>query len=279
MSTRAVSLQTRRKHMVAKMTQTLHVPDSEQLFATITDLVGGGSIEVSVDPDQPHSPSNPACQEMTPKSAAEEDRVFLKASLPASFRRMIWVRKGQRVLICPDPGMHGKSDWRVLHVLWKKQLEHLRKIELLPAGWEDQGAEDGPSLRRKRKQKKGKAKDGVGGKSSASVDQLEEEEEREGEGKEDLSSRGIIVQQYDFGDSSDEEDELFQNPNHRMRLRRLQEEVSRGWILPLLLFRGISFSFFFFFFHCLDCLLSVVSILDGFFPSGNDLGFGFLIRR
>lgn len=137
MSTKAVSLQTRRKHTVQRLMDEEVELDADRRLGHIHSLIGGGQVEVVLSPEQPHLPHLPPVglpQHRAPEAAAEaavtnEDQEqqqngqeqqaqdgpppadgpqIVKAQLPPSFRRMVWVRKGQCVVIAPDPGLQGK---------------------------------------------------------------------------------------------------------------------------------------------------------------------------
>ncbi|KAI8593172.1 hypothetical protein BDZ88DRAFT_405734 [Geranomyces variabilis] len=107
----------RKQHTSQEALESLPLPTPATPVARVIDNRGGGNYDVLIA-----SNSDPAATET------------LIVSLPAKFRKLIWVKKGNFVIIqlADETSAGGKVGGEILNVLFPDQIKHIKSKGLWP---------------------------------------------------------------------------------------------------------------------------------------------------
>lgn len=166
-----MSKATKRKHVTKEILEDYYVPEDDEIIVKIVTGRGNNLHEV-----------------MTPKG--EQYLV----SMPTKFRRNVWVKRGDFVVVSPiKEGV--KVQGEIVYILYAKQIKYLKSEKIWPeAFYEDSGKESTVQQAAKNGKNEGPAR-------NVHNENLDESEESE----------------------SDNDDDLFVNPNHRPIFRNDDE--------------------------------------------------------
>jgi len=113
-----MSAATKRKHVTREVEQELFVPEGHQFIAKIIGGRGNNLHEVE-----------------TP-----EKHRFL-VSMPTKFRKNVWVKRGGFVL-CQPISEGEKVKGEIIHVLYKHNIDHIKKEGLWPRQFQDEDGKE-----------------------------------------------------------------------------------------------------------------------------------------
>jgi len=109
-----------RKHVVNKTLLNFPVPDEDQHIVRVTEMRGTNVVEVEY---------------------TNGDKIL--CLMPAKFRKRIWIKKGNYLIIEPFTELvKKKSDrklkGRISHILYPEQIKYLKKIGRWPPEWAEE---------------------------------------------------------------------------------------------------------------------------------------------
>jgi len=104
-----------RKFVKNNVLNTLPTPTENQTIVQVTELKGGN-----------------ICEVVSPTGTK------MLARVPAKFNKVIWIGRGDYLIVEPQEDVkmqRGEVKLRIIHILYKDQIQHLKSINLWPSAF------------------------------------------------------------------------------------------------------------------------------------------------
>ncbi|KAL2918908.1 putative RNA-binding protein eif1ad [Polyrhizophydium stewartii] len=119
-------------------------PSGAQRVAKVLEVRGGGLYVVAAAPQA-------ASAQAVDASVADESLLGTPCSevagalqvlvvLPAKFQKLIWVKKGNFVIVDPTPASKTKVKGEIAHILFPENIKHIKAEGLWPSVFDDDGS-------------------------------------------------------------------------------------------------------------------------------------------